>query len=91
MLFRSGSSAADFIKLVEAITFQAPGNNPSGADRGVTIDVTDIGGGNLAREAPETGTATGKVAVELFNDAPTASADPTTVDEDHAADRKSVV
>jgi len=82
---KTGSSAADFIKLVEAITFQAPGNNPSGADRGVTIDVTDIGGGNLAREAPETGTATGKVAVELFNDAPTASADPTTVDEDHAA------
>ncbi|WP_236469857.1 retention module-containing protein, partial [Pseudomonas syringae] len=81
----AGSSAADFIKLVEAITFQAPGNNPVGTDRTVTIDVTDIGGGNLAREQPETGTATGKVTVELFNDAPTATASTAGADEDHAA------
>ncbi|WP_206757796.1 type I secretion C-terminal target domain-containing protein [Pseudomonas fluorescens] len=81
----AGSSAADFIKLVEAITFQAPGNNPAGTDRTVTIDVTDIGGGNLDREPPETGSATGKVTIDLFNDAPTASADPASANEDHAA------
>ncbi|QHF42516.1 hypothetical protein PspS35_01465 [Pseudomonas sp. S35] len=81
----AGSSAADFIKLVEAITFQAPGNNPAGTDRTVTIDVTDIGGGNLDREPPETGSATGKVTIDLFNDAPTASAAPATANEDHAA------
>ncbi|MFJ4133432.1 retention module-containing protein, partial [Pseudomonas cyclaminis] len=81
----AGSSAADFIKLVEAITFQAPGNNPAGTDRTVTIDVTDIGGGNLDREPPETGSAAGKVTIDLFNDAPTASADPASANEDHAA------
>ncbi|MBE8592635.1 hypothetical protein IQK56_17825, partial [Pseudomonas sp. MAFF 301449] len=81
----AGSSAADFIKLVEAITFQAPGNNPAGTDRTVTIDVTDIGGGNLDREPPETGSATGKVTIDLFNDAPTASAEPASANEDHAA------
>ncbi|MGZ8035198.1 type I secretion C-terminal target domain-containing protein [Pseudomonas marginalis] len=81
----AGSSAADFIKLVEAITFQAPGNNPVGTDRTVTIDVTDNGGGNLDREPPETASATGKVTVELFNDAPTASANAAGADEDHAA------
>ena len=82
---KTGSSAADFIKLVEAITFQSPGNNPVGTDRGVTIDVTDIGGGNLDREKPETGSATGKVSIDLVNDAPTASVAPTTTDEDHSA------
>jgi len=81
----AGSSAADFIKVVEAITFKSPGDNPVGTDRNVTIDVTDIGGGNLDREPPETGSATGKVAIELFNDAPTASATPSGADEDHAA------
>ncbi|WLI29821.1 retention module-containing protein [Pseudomonas rhodesiae] len=81
----AGSSAADFIKVVEAITFKSPGDNPVGTDRNVTIDVTDIGGGNLDREPPETGSATGKVAIELFNDAPTASATPSSADEDHAA------
>ncbi|QDG58132.1 retention module-containing protein [Pseudomonas sp. NIBRBAC000502773] len=81
----AGSSAADFIKLVEAITFQAPGNNPVGTDRTVTIDVTDNGGGNLDREQPEIASATGKVTVELFNDAPTASANAAGADEDHAA------
>ncbi|WP_454825330.1 tandem-95 repeat protein [Pseudomonas veronii] len=82
---KAGSSAADFVKLVEAITFQSPGNNPVGTDRTVTIDVTDNGGGNLDREPPETGSATGKVTIDLFNDAPTASADNTTADEDHTA------
>ncbi|KMT52438.1 beta strand repeat-containing protein, partial [Pseudomonas fildesensis] len=82
---KTGSSAADFTKLVEAITFQSPGNNPSGTDRGVTIDVTDIGGQNLDREKPETGSATGKVTIDLVNDAPTAAADNTTADEDHTA------
>ncbi len=81
----AGNSAADFTKLVEAITFQAPGNNPVGTDRTVTIDVTDIGGGNLDREPPETSSATGKVTVELFNDAPTATATSAGADEDHAA------
>ncbi|MGU9858949.1 beta strand repeat-containing protein, partial [Pseudomonas sp. LF245] len=81
----AGSSAADFIKLVEAITFQAPGNNPAGTDRTVSIAVTDNGGGNLDREPPETSTATGKVTVELFNDAPTATGSSTGADEDHAA------
>ncbi|MGF6099332.1 beta strand repeat-containing protein, partial [Pseudomonas sp. 18175] len=81
----AGSSAADFIKLVEAITFQAPGNNPAGSDRTVSIAVTDNGGGNLDREQPETSTATGKVTVELFNDAPTATGSSTGADEDHAA------
>ncbi|WP_226457837.1 beta strand repeat-containing protein, partial [Pseudomonas sp. AF03-9] len=81
----AGSSAADFIKLVEAITFQAPGNNPAGTDRTVSIAVTDNGGGNLDREPPETSTATGKVTVELFNDAPTATAISAGADEDHAA------
>ena len=81
----AGSSAADFIKLVEAITFQAPGNNPAGTDRTVSIAVTDNGGGNLDREPPETSTATGKVTVELFNDAPTATATSAGADEDHAA------
>ncbi|QVN02020.1 retention module-containing protein [Pseudomonas rhodesiae] len=81
----AGSSAADFIKVVEAITFKSPGDNPVGTDRNVTIDVTDIGGGNLDREPPEIGSATGKVAIELFNDAPTASATPSGADEDHAA------
>ncbi|MGS8566375.1 hypothetical protein, partial [Salmonella enterica] len=33
---KAGSSAADFVKLVEAITFQSPGNNPVGTDRTVT-------------------------------------------------------
>jgi len=47
--------------------------------------VTDNGGGNLDREPPETGSATGKVTIDLFNDAPTASADNTTADEDHTA------
>ncbi|WP_448675815.1 Ig-like domain-containing protein [Pseudomonas sp. LY-1] len=82
---KAGSSAADFVKLVEAITFQSPGNNPVGTDRTVTIEVTDNGGGNLDREPPETGSATGKVTIDLFNDAPTASADNTTADEDHTA------
>ncbi|OOV94603.1 retention module-containing protein [Pseudomonas sp. MF4836] len=82
---KTGSSAADFIKLVEAITFQSPGNNPVGTDRGVTIEVTDNGGSNPAVEKPETGTATGKVTIDLVNDAPTASAAATTTDEDHAA------
>ncbi|TFY84033.1 hypothetical protein DYL59_31160, partial [Pseudomonas kairouanensis] len=81
----AGNSAADFIKVVEAITFQAPGNNPSGDARTVTIDVTDIGGGNLDREPPETGSASGTVAIDLINDAPTASAAPARADEDHAA------
>ncbi|TWR99858.1 retention module-containing protein, partial [Pseudomonas extremaustralis] len=81
----AGSSAADFVKLVEAITFQSPGNNPVGTDRTVTIDVTDIGGSNPDREPPETGSATGKVTIDLVNDAPTASADNTTADEDHTA------
>ncbi|WLH90731.1 hypothetical protein PSH87_01515 [Pseudomonas sp. FP453] len=81
----AGSSAADFIKLVEAITFQAPGNNPAGTDRTVSISVTDNGGGNLDREPPETSTANGKVTVELFNDAPTATGSSTGADEDHAA------
>ncbi|WP_431701525.1 retention module-containing protein [Pseudomonas sp. BR20] len=81
----TGSSAADFVKVVEAITFQSPGDNPVGTDRTVTIDVTDVGGGNLDREPPETGSATGKVTIDLFNDAPIASADNTTADEDHTA------
>ncbi|MCF5725498.1 beta strand repeat-containing protein, partial [Pseudomonas syringae] len=81
----AGSSAADFIKLVEAITFQSPGVNPDGTARDVTIAVTDIGGGNLDREPPETGSATGKVTIDLFNDAPTASATSAGADEDHAA------
>ncbi|MCP1514025.1 retention module-containing protein [Pseudomonas rhodesiae] len=81
----AGSSAADFTKVVEAITFQTPGNNPVGTDRSVTIDVTDIGGGNLDREPPQTGSATGKVTIDLFNDAPTAAANPAGADEDHAA------
>ncbi|WP_175404212.1 beta strand repeat-containing protein, partial [Pseudomonas sp. 31 E 5] len=81
----AGSSAADFIKVVEAITFQSPGNNPVGTDRSVTIAVTDIGGGNLDREPALTGSATGKVTIDLFNDAPTAAATPAGADEDHAA------
>ncbi|WP_420917547.1 tandem-95 repeat protein [Pseudomonas rhodesiae] len=81
----TGSSAADFVKVVEAITFQSPGDNPVGTDRTVTIDVTDVGGGNLDREPPQTGSATGKVTIDLFNDAPIASADNTTADEDHTA------
>ncbi|MCK1784999.1 Ig-like domain-containing protein, partial [Pseudomonas sp. TNT11] len=81
----AGSSAADFVKVVEAITFQSPGDHPVGTDRTVTIAVTDIGGGNLDREPPETGRATGKVTIDLFNDAPTASADNTRADEDHTA------
>src|SRR5450830_959833 len=81
----TGSSAADFVKVVEAITFQSPGDNPVGTDRAVTIAVTDIGGANLDREPPETGSATGKVTIDLFNDAPIASADNTTADEDHTA------
>ncbi|WP_426244285.1 beta strand repeat-containing protein, partial [Pseudomonas sp. PSPC3-2] len=81
----TGSSAADFVKVVEAITFQSPGDNPVGTDRTVTIAVTDVGGGNLDREPPETGSATGKVTIDLFNDAPIASADNTTADEDHTA------
>ncbi|MEW5715117.1 retention module-containing protein, partial [Pseudomonas sp. SB113] len=81
----TGSSAADFVKVVEAITFQSPGDNPVGTDRTVTIDVTDVGGGNLDREPPETGSATGKVTIDLFNDAPIASVDNTTADEDHTA------
>ncbi|MBN2989611.1 beta strand repeat-containing protein, partial [Pseudomonas lactucae] len=81
----AGSSAADFVKVVEAITFQSPGNNPVGTDRSVTIAVTDIGGGNLDREPPATGSATGKVAIDLFNDAPTAAATPAGADEDHTA------
>ncbi|MCP1510031.1 hypothetical protein J2Y83_000158 [Pseudomonas marginalis] len=81
----TGSSAADFVKVVEAITFQSPGDNPVGTDRTVTIDVTDVGGANLDREPPETGSATGKVTIDLFNDAPIASADNTTADEDHTA------
>ncbi|TFY84427.1 hypothetical protein DYL59_29335, partial [Pseudomonas kairouanensis] len=80
-----GSSAADFTKIIDAITFQSPGNNLDGADRTVTIDVTDIGGGNLARDPALTGSATGKVAIDLVNDAPTASGTTTGANEDHVA------
>lgn len=51
----------------------------------MSISVTDNGGGNLDREPPETSTANGKVTVELFNDAPTATGSSTGADEDHAA------
>jgi CshA-type fibril repeat protein len=68
-----GLTADKFAALIQQITFKATGTNPDAADRNVTVAVTDIGGAS-ASETPATGIGSGKVAVTLYNDAPTASA-----------------
>ena len=79
----AGTAISAFESAINSITFNSPGQNPSGNAHNVTIAVTDVGGNTLLpNEQPATGTATGAMTVDLVNDAPTASATDATVAED---------
>jgi surface adhesion protein len=73
-----GGNAAlgDFTAAVNSITFNAPGQNPSGEARTLDIKVTDAGGNvYLSNEVPLATVVNGAVNVQLVNDAPLAHND----------------
>jgi Mg-chelatase subunit ChlD len=64
------ASIADYKALIESITFNSPGDNPTAGDRGVSIVVTDSGAKGDGVGTKDSVVADGKITVVAENDAP---------------------